>query len=162
MKKIIFLFISMLTLSSFTACSQKDNSIITSLGIVNSEFSILEEFDTHGGFHGDGDAFYIFEFESDISQQLSNNSKWNSLPLSEEVNMLVYGYEDETTSAGPYTKDRNSGETVFPKITNGYYYFLDIQNTINEDYIFGKIYLNFDVAIYDSDENKLYFYEFDS
>lgn len=103
--------------------------------------TVLEEWDTHGGFHGDGETFVKLSCPDGFEQ--SFGSEWKPLPLEGEA--YPYFYEWGGVFEYPETDKR-----CIPEVKNGYWYF---KNT-------GA--LNWDFAIYDCDENILYFYEFDS
>ncbi len=105
------------------------------------EATVLEEWDTHGGFHGDGDTFVKLSCSDGFEQQLG--SEWKALPLQGEAYEYFYEW-------GGFFEHPETGERVIPEVENGYWYF---KNT-------GA--MNWDFALYDCDENLLYFYEFDA
>lgn len=162
MKKCIVLIVLGLIGISISGCTEEKNHVLTTLEISDAEYTVTCEQDTHGGFHGDGYTYMVIEFEDDISEQIDEKAGWLELPLDEVTNMLVYGYEDEERCVYPYTTGENGNETVIPNIEEGYYYFQEKASVEEEEWMFGKIFTNFVVAIYDQEEQKLYYYEFDS
>ena len=52
-------------------------------------FAKIEEKDTHGGFHGDGETLAKFYFSDKQAQNftsnISNNSHWNEFPIPETL-----------------------------------------------------------------------------
>ncbi len=134
--------------------------------------AILEEaWDNHGGFHGDGNTYIVLTLPTSIEEQIT--------AINEE-------YIDETKAGGPWysiseyslayasmaeeVKDYR-GDTVeypklLPEITNGYFCVIDNFDNkdeyvfISEDANLGSFW-NWEMAIYDMDTMKLYYYESD-
>lgn len=124
---------------------------------VDCSGGIIEfENDTHGGFHNDGIAFYILEFEnSDIINDITLNEYWSELPMDEELIELIDGR----------VRDEN-GNQYMPDIEEGYYFFHDrfAGNDI-KGFVPGILEQhpgNFTIAIYDINTNKLYYCKYDS
>lgn len=111
------------------------------LNISLESATVLEEWDNHGGFHGDGETFVKMSCPDGFEQQLG--SEWKALPLEGEAYQYFYEW-------GGVFEHPETGERVIPEVENGYWYF---KNT-------GA--MNWDFALYDCDENILYFYEFDA
>ena len=165
MKKIVLL---LLMIFSFVGCGKKDiqSDISDSLGIDVSKGTVLTDSDSHGGFHGDGMMFQQISFEdSKLSDEIKDNGSWKPMPLSQNIKALVYGIEEDTSSIGPYLTDEN-GDTIIPDIQNGYYYFYDRHSESTEPYndeeVLSRASFNFTLALYDSDNNVLYYVEFDT
>ena len=98
MKKAVILVLSIII--SFVGCGNVDN------------------FDSHGGFHGDGILFQKLSFEDDeVLEEIKGNLNWKSLPLSRSIEALVYGIKEETEDSvhirGPYLTDEN-GASYLP------------------------------------------------
>ena len=113
--------------------------------------------ETHGGFLGDGETFYIIKANddnADIYEQI--NSRWTELPLSDELDEIVYGSSSMTY------------DVSIPKIEHGYYYFADRSEESSNGEISNDIHpsrydlYNFTLSIYDSDNNTLIYYELDT
>ena len=111
------------------------------LNLSLEEATVLEEWDNHGGFHGDGETFVKLSCSDDFEQRLG--SEWKSLPLEGEAYQYFYEW-------GGVFENPETGEKVIPEVKNGYWYF---KNT-------GA--MNWEFALFDCDENILYFYVFDA
>lgn len=111
------------------------------LNLVLDNATVLEEWDTHGGFHGDGDAFVKLSCADGFEKHLS--SEWKPLPLEGEA--YRYFYEWGGVFEHPETNER-----VIPEIENGYWYFKSTGA------------MNWEFALFDCEENILYFYVFDA
>lgn len=113
--------------------------------------------DTHGGFHNDGIAFYIIEFENtDILNEIVLNEYWNELPMGEVLEQFI----------DRLVRDENSKQYL-PVIEEGYYFFYDRQsdNKSNKNFnpeIIARSSQNFTIAIYDVKQNKIYYCKYDS
>ena len=103
--------------------------------------TVLEEWDTHGGFHGDGETFVKLSCPDGFEENLG--TEWKPLPLEGDAYRLFYEW-------GGVLEYPETDERCIPEIENGYWYY---KNT-------GA--WNWDFAVYDCDQNILYFYEFDS
>lgn len=109
-KYIIFSLAIMLALFSLTACgsSSTQDTISAELGIDVSGGEELSTSDTHGGFHGDGVSSVALSFsDSNVLDEIKENTEWKPFPLDETVQALVYGVKDETSSIGPFINDGN-------------------------------------------------------
>ena len=113
--------------------------------------------DSHRGFHGDGKCFIEIHYtDKHIEKMISQYDGWQSLPLNQDVQTLVYdGYFIEEDGQNP----------LVPKIVHGYYYLVDRQserekNSIldkgKEPGIFNRYSINLTVGLYDSDHDILY------
>ena len=165
MKKLVLL---LLMIFSLVGCGKKDiqSDISGNIGIDVSRGTVLTDSDSHGGFHGDGMTFQQISFEdSELSDEIKDNGSWKKMPLSQNIEALVYGIEEDTSSIGPYVTDEN-GDTIIPDIQNGYYYFYDRHSESTEPYndkdVLNRASFNFTLAVYDSDNHVLYYVEFDT
>ncbi len=119
-------------------------------GFAKKDFTVVEEIDTHGGFHGDGSYFLILDCSDNKDKALEKVKNWNKLPLSENLNNVMYG-------------NSLTEEAHLPIIENGYYMFKDRQTDGTDDSaIFDKASYNFSIAFYDSDTDKMYYFDFDT
>ncbi len=120
------------------------------LDVQDSE--VLYEMDTHGGFLGDGDATIVLKMNDDLTEVIEGDSRWHELPLPSQLKMGVFCDEEGKRLAG--------------EIENGYWFFLD-RHSEAED-VFDPSSLptrhsrNYTLAVYDADENVLYFYALDT
>lgn len=122
----------------------------------------VESSDTHGGFHGEGEYTAAICFDTvhgeELAEQLQSTDGWKVLPLEEELELLMYGGSRGGSSYGYYFADKAG----IPKIENGCYYFIDRQqDTERTELLYHRSY-NFSLAIYDLDENILYYCEIDT
>ena len=128
MRKSLVAFMAIIVVLSITltACKSESGQNIVSkaLGIDVSSGNEVSTYDTHSG-NGDGTSCIALSFNDDaVLEKIKNNTEWNSFPLDETVQILVYGVETETTKDGPFLTDEN-GKLLVPEIQNGYYYLID-------------------------------------
>ena len=127
---------------------------------------VVEENDTHGGFHGDGIRIMVIQFtETRLEEQMAETVLWNELPLPEELEKVVYGKTEGNSSTGPYIDYESVGIKI-PEITNGYYYFKDRHSESTDLYdsspILERHSFNFTILLYDCDTDLLYIIEEDT
>lgn len=136
MKKGFTVLISLcFCLFTLAACGAKGihAQVSEELGIDVSKGREISNYDSHGGFHGDGTTCIVFEFDDDtVLEEVKNNPAWKAFPLDETVQTLVYGAADENGQIGPYlTKDSEGDELhtelLVPEIQNGYYLLVDVR-----------------------------------
>ena len=115
---------------------------------------IIKKEDTHGGFHGDGNLTAIFDCANHI-ETINNKKNCFSLPNDDEyIRKILDIHElDEKFKLSDEEFDIN-------KIQNGFYCFYG--RDLHDDGSSFKHYLNFDLVIYNSDDNILYYYDYDS
>lgn len=122
-------------------------------GFPRKDFTVVEEQDTHGGFHGDGTYYLILDCSENREKALEYVANWKKFPLTENLNRMVYEHG--------LAKEAN-----IPEITNGYYYFCDRHSesvdSRDDTNLFQRSSYNFSLAIYDSDIDRLYYVEFDT
>ena len=127
--------------------------------------SQLAASDTHGGFHGDGLTFVSLQFSNDrVARELENRQDWQPLPLSRTVTALAYGLEMGAWSWGPYVTGED-GERIIPPVQNGLYYFQDRSPGVAKKGSIPEqppVITNFTVAIYDTDQDILYYAAMDT
>lgn len=165
------ILLTLILLLTMTGCSSEKTSNVLSeisktIGVDVSAGAVISESDSHGGFHGDGDAVIEIQFaDTSFSDQIEDNEEWNAMPLTENLTALVYGIHTETSSIGPMIH-ADDNVPVVPEIENGYYYFRDrhSQSTDPKDdtNILSRVSYNFTIAIFDADANILYYLELDT
>ena len=157
MRKIILSVAALCTSVMLAACQSSSNpsgKIGSYLGLDLSGSTVISKVETHG-FFGDGTTYDVINLDDDnVLQQIQNSSDWNPLPMDETTTALVYGLSDDSYQIGPYLND-NSGNPIFPEVENGYYRLIDRQNDAQD--ILDRPSFNFIVAVFDSDENILYY-----
>ena len=160
---LISLFIFTTSCSLFTEQTNLEllSSKLNNLDVTNGE--ILYFNDTHGGFLGDGECYAEVKFLNNSVSDIIK-SEWQKLPLTNNLNTVIYGGEVET-EFGPGTVLSFVDDKI-PKVKNGYYYFedrhSDSTNKKDDTDILGRYSYNFTVAIYDLDTHTLYFYALDT
>ncbi len=122
------------------------------LGFHYEDYTVLEFEDTHGGFLGDGHLFYILDCsqKKDIARETIKN--WKPLPLTENLNKAMYTHFDNFVE--------------WTHIENGVYRFLDRNseavNPDDDSELFNRASSNFSIAMYDLDNDILYFFALDT
>ena len=130
-------------------------------GFAKKDFSVVDELDTHGGFHGDGSYYLILDCSNGKEKALKKVENWNKLPLPENLNLIMYGGEKDGVEYGYFSEQAN-----WPEIRNGVYKFVD-RNSDAEDpsddkEILSRGTANFSIAVYDLDSDMLYYFEADT
>ena len=117
--------------------------------------------DSHGGFLGDGETVAILDMSRASEKFLDRVEGWNPLPLSENLQLLLYGGRRDIKSYDGFAFLKEKG---IPEVVNGFWYFRNRQEDIDwrNDDIFDAYSFNFTVAIYNKDTATLYFYEIDT
>ena len=113
------------------------------MGFRKGDFTVVEENDTHGGFHGDGTYLLVLDCSKNIELAMELVKGWKEFPLSENLSTVLYGSD---IHGGVLLKE----EGCIPVITNGYYYFCD-RNSENllEMFLFSLKMDNFACMYYD-------------
>lgn len=107
--------------------------------------------DTHGGFHGDGDSLFAYEYsDSSLKTAMEASSLWKKLPLSSGLSAVL---------------DTSTGHEI-PSVTNGYYFFYDRHSASTDPFdatgLWNRPSINCTLAIYDADKDILYIYIMDT
>lgn len=165
MKKALAAIIVFLALT-LSACALRPTSswpsTLSNFGFSEGDFTVISEADSHGGFHGDGDSCIVLDCSGDRDKALEIVSDWNALPLSENLQLIMYGGENGTA----YYAFNLAEEAGIPLISNGYYRFCDrhsqSSNSADDSDLLSRASYNFSLAIYDTDTDTLYYYEFDT
>ncbi len=160
----LILLLALLTTGCTVMNTQKEAA--AALGVELPRGEVISKTDSHGGFQGDGLEYTVIQFEEDVlKDQISGLEGWHELPLTDNVQILVYGLQEGHSIQGPFLKDQ-SGNTLVPEITNGYYFFQDRFTDAADPYSDGELFdrgaLNLTVAVFDTDTNRLYFIRFDT
>ena len=126
-------------------------------GLDISGSTIVSVEDTHGGFHGDGELIVKFdctEIADSVNEQIA---EWNTLPLTDNLQHLMYGGERTTGIA--------DGLGI-PELHSGYYFFWDRHSESTDptcdDELNDRNSWNFTLVLYDKDHSQLYLFEFDT
>lgn len=132
--------------------------ISESLQINVSEATVINSYDDHSGFQGDGTSYVVLSFEDDkLENQIAAPGGWHSLPLTDNLETLIYGTRTETEATGPFI-----GITM-SRAESGYWYFYDRQGeTYSDDQVLNRGSYNYTFAIYDTQKDLLYYCEYDT
>ena len=145
-----------------TSCNTIGGGQTAYFGFKTSEFTVVDEKDTHSGFHGDGAYYLILDCSGKTEQAAELIKDWSPLPLTENLQLIMYGGEKNGVSYG-YNL---AGEAHWPIITNGVYKFVDRHSEAvdksDDTNLFNRYSYNFSIAAYDLDTNTLYYFEFDT
>lgn len=138
------------------------------MGIDIRSCQILQEQDSHGGFHGDGQTYVELKATKAEFNKIVGNmtSKWKDFPLTENLSALVYGTETETKKQLPLIIDEKENVSLIPMIENGYYYFqdrfADSSDPADDSQLFKRNSWNFTLVMLDKDQNKIYYIKYDT
>lgn len=134
-----------------TTCLQRE------FDINEKDFTVIEEQDTHGGFHGDGTYHIALDCSDNKEKIYEKISDWSELPLSENLQLIMYGGEKDGCTYGYNFAEK----TNIPAVNNGYYCFLDRYSEATDKHsdieLFNRYSYNFSLAIYDADTDILYY-----
>lgn len=119
-------------------------------------FAKIEEKDTHGGFHGDGEALVKVYFSDKQAEKfirkIDKNIHWDKLPMKDILQTCI--------------NNNITDEISVPIIENGYWFFLDRHSKATDKYnyndMFDRASSNYSIAIFDIDSNMLYIYSLDT
>lgn len=120
---------------------------------IPKNIEILQFHDTHGGFHGDGTLYAVYQFDPKsyeiFFKKIQKNNKWKSLPFEQNESFLSGIYNRE----GIYKIPKNFGK--------GFYYFKDRYN--KDDGKISEIYLsNYTFSVFDLETMRLYIVDQDT
>lgn len=154
-----------------SACAGDDRGTLedlsATLGTDLAQGTVLEEWDDHGGFQGDGTRWVVVSLAgADPAPAFSPEAGWHATPLPEELEAVWYGVTRETDQGeetmGPYLPE---GVSV-PRVKEGYWFFQDRHGEAEDpgdpSELFSRASYNFTAALYDADGEALYYYELDT
>ena len=171
MKRIISIILLIICIISFSSCSMfiydffaEENPLPDEFNIDKSDFNVIEEEDTHGGFLGDGWYYLILDCSDNKEKARGITKDWQQLPLSENLNIMMYGGEKDGVSYGyDFAKTAH-----WPDFENAVYKFVDRytspaqKNKFSDAELLDRYSVNFSVAVYDLDTDRLYYFEYDT
>lgn len=149
-RRILALFCALLCVLSACGTEGQDLRYIGKSLDLDLSGGTLERFeDDHGGFHGDGLTAAVVAVDG-LAGELADASGWKPLPMTDNAAQAVRLCEAE-------------GETV-EETEEGFYYLYDRQcnDPYDDTQIHSRASWNFTVAVYDSEQGRLYFYKFDT
>ena len=146
----------------FSACSTADSGQAEYFGFKINAFTVIDEKDTHGGFHGDGSYHLILDCSPKKEEAMELIKDWTPLPLTENLQLIMYGGVKNGAGHGYHL----AGVANWPVINNGVYKFVDRHpeavDKSDDTNLFNRYSYNFSVAVYDLDTNTLYYFELDT
>ena len=160
---------SYLGLDSCGATGPSEKWVESTFSLQLDGATVEEAWDTHGGFHGDGNTYIQLSLTAGLEEQIT---AVNAEYAGEKKGGPWYAISEYSHSYASLQENvidyRGEGEdrAVLPEITNGYFCLIDDFGTkdeyvwIDTDWRMGA-YWNWKVAIYDADTLKLYYYESD-
>lgn len=162
MKRIGILCILLLCIT-LSACEFPEDKLSKYFEFDSSDYIILEENDTHGGFHGDGSYYLILDCSQNVDEARSIVENWADLPFSENLHLVMFGGEKDGINYGYNFAE----EAHLPAIENGVYKFVDryhgyLKNRNDDSELPNRYSFNFSVAVYDLDSDILYYFEVDT
>jgi len=144
-------------LAALAACSPNEAAKpMAELGLDVKGTRVINSYDTHGGIHGDGVAYYCVGYEDAHNlAAIEANPAWHPLPMSDNVTNAVYS-----------VMVAENGAPLFPVIMSGYYYFEDRhdQSTdpLSDADLNARASYNFTVALYCTNTNVVHYAAIDS
>ena len=159
---VVHCIIALLYLLSLVPAGKYVSNTTEYFGFAKKDFVVIEEVDTHGGFHGDGHYYLVLDCSANKELAQIKLKNWHELPLPETLNYIVFGTEIRGTTY----RNGWAEEASVPIIKNGYYMFKDRHSESNDSADASQLHdrcsYNFSVAVYDCDTNKMYYFEFDT
>lgn len=158
---IIIVIISIIVAHGVYKEKSRGNNYISLIGLnVPKKSKVIEFSDSHGGFHGDGVYYEVIQLDKEVvdsfTEDAINTGSWERLPMGKDLRKFIYGEHTSTYSYGGY------GENIPDDIYNGVYYFKDRYRYDTSRYLFDRLSQNFNFAILDVTEGRLYIIKYDS
>lgn len=174
--KTVCVLLAALLVAALSGCLTSEdfdlNHISRMLSVNCTKARLMEKYDSHGGFLGDGTSFYVFNFDGNPPlRMIKDSGKWKPFPVSENVQDILWGLgnpDDDNYKGPPLITKEGDEAPLFPRVENGFYFFRDRHSDAVDPYddthVFdeSRFSYNFSVAIYDADTDRLYFAEFDT
>lgn len=165
MKKLCILLLFIILLIGCAAKQDPLDEISDALGADVRGGSRAHLTDSHGGFHGDGETVARIQLTDEQAASfladIQGNECWHPLPLSENLSAAVYGWRTETEGFGPLFP-----EDTVPMVENGCWFFTDrhpqAEDPADDSQLHSRSSWNFTAAIFDADQNVLYYLELDT
>lgn len=134
-------------------------SLSKELGVNISSGERRVEYDSHGGFHGDGRTYLELNFDTEsgarLEEEVRGSSLWRTLPLSENLLRLA---ENAMPKEGDYKS--------LSEAKRGYYCFIDRHSKStdpqNDADVLNRSSCNYTLAVYDTEKNMLYYVALDT
>ena len=160
MRYVKLIIVTIIVCVVFSSCSTVGSG---HFGFKTSAFTVIEEKDTHGGFLGDGTYYLILDCSERKEQATELIKDWKPLPLTENLQLIMYGGEKNGISYDGYNL---SEQAKMPEVENGYYCFYDrhpnAKDPHNDSDLLKRASFNFSLAVYDTDSDIMYYFEYDT
>lgn len=161
--KSIIILLSIIILGNGCKKDDKKDMISEELGVNISSGEIIKVNEDDKGWQGDGMSIVEIKFNNnDVKEEIEKSKKWHN-NITDLEKALLYGYEKNDNGYGPYFADEND-KILLPEFSNAYYLLINKQNGSidNNMDILNNASLNIILAIYNIDENILYYCELDT
>lgn len=165
LRRITIILLLVCLMLNLTGCAYevRDAAYVERICGLDLQYCILvRSEDSHGGFLGDGALIVEFDCRNCVNAIDLQVKKWNALPLSENLQLIMYGGERDGMCYGYHLAE----ECGIPEIQNGHYFFLDrhseSDDPANDEELFDRHSYNFTLILYDADSMRLYLFEFDT
>lgn len=127
------------------------------LGAELQEGQLLEYWDDHGGFHGDGRTVAKIR----CRLRPPESPYWHPFPLTKNLTTALYGGPEHS----PFFPEE-TGDPIFPPVETGWYYFYDRHSqsldSASDAGLYQRGSYNFTLAVYDDAAKILYYLELDT
>ncbi len=137
------------------------------LGVQLPKYTAKRGEDTHGGFHGDGAAWYVYDFDAAqaaaLKAQIEDAPHWQALPMTNPAKAFLFGGEVDGRRRSAQAK-----ETGFALPQAGYWFVFDEQAQGMARYSDAQFLapdrasVNVKLAVYDAQHGRLLYYEMDT
>ena len=162
MKRIFILFFTAFICIGLLACGLTESGLKKYFDFEISDYTVMEENDSHGGFHGDGSYYLILDCSQNAEKARNTVDGWEELPLSENLYIIMFGGEKDGINYGHHLAE----EAHLPMIENGVYKFVDRHSESTDEsddsQLLDRSSYNFSLAVYDLDTDTLYYFEYDT
>lgn len=162
LKNIIVIFIFAMIFIMITGCYpfkklSETEYVSKELGIDFRSGTVVNSFDDHGGFLGDGTTIIKISFDdSSCVEKIKDSEEWCPLPLTE--NLIEF--------LDNVNYDEFDDVCIDSNIKNGYYCFIDrhteSRDSKDDTDLLNRFSINATLAIYDTETNALYYAELDT
>lgn len=162
MRKFKVILLGVVLCFLLSGCGMLGNRRTNYLGFEIGNFIIVKEEDTHGGWLGDGDYHLVLDCSKNPGEARNIVKDWKPLPLSENLDIIMYGGVRDNV----VYRFQSAERAQWPRISNGVYLFMDRHDEAidpaDDTNLLNRYSYNFTVAMYDLDNDRLYYFELDT
>lgn len=160
-KKRMLLYLILTSCLFLSSCFSGEEQY-SAMGFSKSEYTIVEEKEDRDSFHGDGYSYLILDCSANAEKARSIIEDWTPLPLSENLELLMYGGEKD----GAYYGYDLAEDVNWPRIEHGVYKFYNrddhVSDRSDDTEVFRGHSFNISIAMYDLDKDLLYYLRYDT